>query len=89
MLMFPFRYLKAQVMLKLQPEIEVPPELPALINATLNRAFERERMKEEWAEIRNASRAATEQNRLSSENAVLFKLPTEFVAPVSEIGTSL
>lgn len=61
MLIFPFRYLKAQIMLKLQPEIEVPPELPALINATLNRAFERERMKEEWMEIRKTNRAADDR----------------------------
>lgn len=51
-MVYPFQYFKVQIVLKQQPDIDIPAELLSVVRAVLERCFERERMKEEWAEAR-------------------------------------
>lgn len=52
MLVYMFRYVKMRLYLILHPNVDIPPVLNEVVHATLERTFERERMKEEWAEVR-------------------------------------
>lgn len=56
MFLYLYRYIKLQIHLKQHPDIEIPPSWPVWVKATLDRSMERERMKEEWSEVREACR---------------------------------
>lgn len=60
MLLDLLRYWKVKLKLKTSPQTPIPPEWPAWIRQTLNRAVERQNAKEQWAEIWQAQRQRTD-----------------------------
>lgn len=54
MFLYLFRYIKVKIKLKKNPETVIPPEYSQWFTETVERIMERERIKEEWADVRKA-----------------------------------
>lgn len=54
MLLYLFRFIKVQILLKKHPKTVVPPDYAQWFQETVGRIMERERIKEEWVDVRKA-----------------------------------